>query len=373
MVRGEHFYVEQTDVDLAPQASSGFLSQETIDAHEDNWVNRENLTVYTVCGDDREMEDFSTEEFETKRVEFESREDRFLNPAVAGLAIYGQMAGQVKNTLVAGTTKYGESFSAKVGGFNGLANLLMRRMASYQGPFAVLPAMHSAKLNEMHAYEPYLGSADDDFTKALESNPDDTLPRSDLARGFCPIGDDLTGCAYATNVRTASELVAQDEGLTDIAMKDLEVVFDDTFNEMLAETVISAHDTVARQYPERSGRFTREMYVKLGAPVMLLKGDHQEVRESGLLVNLNPQEVGKTGTGFYRADLAAAALTMRLMLPEYDLPVKPFMMAVLADAVPVREVLASHDGLHAQDLGVGMRGGSVAQALEEIERLENAS
>jgi len=341
---------QSADPAAATQVRTGLLTQETVNSYEHLWTNRDELTVTTLCGDDRAVTAASA-------AALQEQYPGLADPSLGGLSIYGQTAGLTKNILVTGIKHYGEAFYDKVGGFAGLDRRLRTAMNGDHGAYAVRAALHSDATKERAA-----------FTQAGREPQAGEL--------FCAHGSAATGCAYCGNLGLASVIVGDDAAMQEGIHADAQHVLGDSYNEFAMQGIIQAHRVLAGRLGGQDFTYSRQDYVQAELPVVILEGTpHEPASASGLLFNLNPHDVGRPGAGMYRADVGAAALGMRRWLPEYNLPAKDLIASLIADARPVRSVLASHDvsGDHDPDpnrLAIGVRGGDASAALQEIERLE---
>lgn len=334
--------------------TGGYLSQEFIDRAEGDWQPRNGKQAWIVCGDERGIDPASADALEQKAPEA-------LSPTEGGLAVFGQVPGLAKNIMAVGIATHGEEFFDKVGGLDGLTGLLTRSMEQDEGPYAVVPALHSDAAKEKVAFG---ALSTDEKADDTEISP----------AAFCAHGDAATGCAYCGNLGLASALVGSDAKTQELARADVLYACGDDKG---VDALMGAHKAIAEQVGA-DYRFTREAYAKSEMPVIILKGTpHAPAAETGVIINMNADQVGKAGE-YYRMDVAAAALTMRRALPEYNLPSELLIKSLVMDAVPVRTVLASNDisGDHTAEprrLAIGVRGGTMASALKQIEQLEHAA
>jgi len=227
--------------------------------------------------------------------------------------------------------------------------------AADERPNAVLPALHTSADKERYAFKETGGEK----------------PKTTAA--FCAQGDCPTGCAYCGNLGLASQLVGNDPDTQAVGRDNVQVI---AGNDHGVDELFDAHRIVAEQLGD-DYKYTRDKYVESGLPTMVLVGQpHAPVAKTGVLFNLNPEEIGKMGA-FYRMDIAAAALAIRRALREYELPADLLMKSMILDAVPVRTVLAKGDESDKtpdpKRLAIGVRGGTMDQALTRIAAIEQAA
>jgi hypothetical protein len=338
----------------------GYLPAEFIAGREETWVPRDGRPVWLGCSDEGRIDPFSAEEFR-------KADPAALDPAEGYLSVFGQVPGIAKNILAVGIAVYGDRFYGQVGGFDGVRDRLQRFMTADSSSLVVRPAAHTDVTKENAAFDALESVA---AAGGIEIPTDAT---------FCNHGMAATGCAYCGGVGATSELIATNPLVHEVIADDLEHIFGD---DSLAQLLIDAHAKVT----EKIGadfKFNRQAYVEAGLPVMVLErkggeGDkHLAAADTGAIVNLDPTEIGNASKAdAYRLDVAGAALLVRRVFKEYDLPANLLIASLVADAVAVRTVLAMHDASgdttpDPRRIALGVRGGTIQQALAKIAQLEH--
>lgn len=337
---------------------TGYLSQEFIDKREGDWTDRDGQTVWLGCSDEGKPTDASI-------ADLEQHNPDVMSPREGFLSVYGQVPGLAKNALAVGIATQGEEFIKRVDGLEGLIDKLTRFMKDDDSPLSVQPALHSDRTKEAAAGD----------TAVSET----TL--------FCAHGQAATGCAYCGGVGAVAHLVGTNARVQEVGKADIAYVTgrDDGIT---VDALIAAQAKVAQSIgPDFA--FSREEYVASSLPVMVLQrageGDkHIAASKTGAIINLNPYEVRNAHKAcdadedFYGLDIAGAALAIRRALKEYELPADLLMKSLILDAAAVRAVLASHDTegditADPRRIGLGVRGGTYQNALEQIKRLEHAA
>lgn len=344
----------------------GYLPPEFIAERENTWVSRTGRSVWLGCTDEGIPNAASAQQmYESDRAT--------MHPLEGYLSVFGQMAGLASNVLSVGMVTYGDRFFDDVGGFDGVVARLQHLMQRDRSRWAVRPAAHSDRTKEQQAY-----AAIEDVGR-IAAAARIQLPESTV---FCTHGSAATGCAYCSGVGKVAELLTTNSLVRSVAADNVAHVFGQGPQaEAMTERVL---DGRARMLARIGGsfQFGRTSYVTNGLPVMVLErtggpnDEHDRAADTGLLINLAVGEVRDSGKAdAYRLDAAGAALLIRRVFREYELPADLLIASLVAETAAVRAALASKDasGDHTADprrIAIGVRGGTIQKALADIARLE---
>jgi hypothetical protein len=228
-------------VDAAIAEQQGrYLSAEFLQSRESYWVSINNRQVFVGCGDDRGPTEASAAALLMNTPDSQA----VMDPREGYASIYGGVAGQAKNVLVAGTAQFGPDFIEAIQGFDGVMNLLIQNSHNTQ-------TLHSAEGNEQDP------------------------------RHFSFSSDSPVGCAYAAGVgATADLLVGSSSAIRDVAREEQQHVFgsDEHLDKLLSgQQAFLEHATNGQRAKFAVDRPAYERCIteygnKLG--VMILAGSH---------------------------------------------------------------------------------------------------
>jgi hypothetical protein len=351
-----------TDEEGLAQLERGYAPLTMVEAAEAAklWTPLESELVWQNCGDERPISSNSLHELETSARGLIDNGARIKSPASVTVSNFGTVPGLAQSLMAVGIRRYGENFYHETGGMTEftqeLGHLMIRsaQTEAAHGRTAVIPSLHTAIDSEKAAFLA--------VDQAGLSLPDRYVP------SFCPVGTEPIGCARNEKIGLVSYLVGANEELQAIGQRDVSYVW----GRIVDTSPLNASHAMLGQLAGQDYKFGRADYQESGLPIISLKGQHLDVKETAVMANFDPGHGSRPGE-FYRMDAAAITLAAcKALLPTgKELPAEEIMQSLLLTAVPTRSVLAKHGGDgNPLRLPLGVHFGAVANIDESLESIE---